>query len=47
MNEEMEYCDICKNVDTTKNWINSVLETLMKNKIIGYNQQKDSYYLQF
>ena len=47
MNEEMVYCEICKNVDTSKNWINSVLETLMKNKIIGYNHQKDSYYLQF
>ncbi|MHA1105533.1 MAG: hypothetical protein ACTSPN_07390 [Promethearchaeota archaeon] len=47
VNEEMVYCDICKNVDTSKNWINSVLETLMKNEIIGYNDQKDSYYLQF
>ncbi len=47
VNEEMVYCDICKNVDTSKNWINSVLETLMKNEIIGYNHQKDSYYLRF
>ena len=47
INEEMEYCEICKNIDTSKNWINSVLETLMKNKIIGYNNENDSYYLQF
>ncbi len=47
INEEMEYCEICKNINTSKNWINSVLKTLMKNKIIGYNHQKDSYYLQF
>jgi len=47
VNEEMVYCEICKNVDTSKNWINSVLKTLMKNEIIGYNNQKDSYYLLF
>ena len=47
INEEMEYCEICKNIDTSKNWINSVLETMMKNKIIGYNNENDSYYLQF
>ncbi|MBY9003941.1 MAG: hypothetical protein KGD73_08220 [Candidatus Lokiarchaeota archaeon] len=47
INEEMEYCEICKNIDTSKNWINSVLETLMRNKIIAYNHQNDSYYLQF
>lgn len=47
INEEMEYCELCQNLDTSKNWINSVLETLMKNKIIGYNNENDSYYLQF
>lgn len=47
INEELEYCEICRNIDTSKNWINSVLETLMKNKIIGYNDENDSYYLRY
>ena len=42
---EMNYKDIRKSIDTSKNWLDKVLETLTQNKIIGYDNKKDTYYL--
>jgi len=43
----MSYTDLRKQIKTSKRWLNSVLETLEKNNIIGHNTEKDSYYLIF
>ena len=45
VNNEMNYKELLKLIDTSKNWLDKVLETLSKNKIIGYNDTKDTYYL--
>ena len=45
VNNEMKYNELHKSIDTSKNWLDKVLETLTKNKIIGYNDRKDTYYL--
>jgi len=45
VNNEMDYKELHKLIDTSKNWLDKVLETLSKNKIIGYNDTKDTYYL--
>jgi hypothetical protein len=45
MNEEVNYTDLRKSIDTSKRWLDSVLETLAKNNIIGYNNKTDAYYL--
>ena len=45
VNNEMSYKEFLKMIDTSKNWLDKVLETLSKNKIIGYNDTKDTYYL--
>lgn len=47
INEEVKYDQLRKSIDTSKRWLDSVLETLIKNNIIGYNNKKDSYYLMF
>ncbi|MBY9008550.1 MAG: hypothetical protein KGD74_01630 [Candidatus Lokiarchaeota archaeon] len=44
---EMKYIELQKSIDTSKNWLDKVLETLTQNKIIGYNNKKDTYYLIF
>ena len=45
VNNEMNYKELHKLIDTSKNWLDKVLETLSKNKIIGYSDTKDTYYL--
>ncbi len=45
INEEMKYEDIKKSINTNKRWLDSVLDTLSKNKIIKYDNEKDTYYL--
>lgn len=47
INEEVKYDQLRKSIDTSKRWLDSVIETLIKNNIIGYNNKKDSYYLMF
>jgi len=42
---EMNYKEIRKSIDTSKNWLDKVLETLTQNKIIGYDNKNDTYYL--
>ncbi|MHA1885203.1 MAG: hypothetical protein ACXAAI_09890 [Promethearchaeota archaeon] len=36
---------IKKSVDTSTKWLNTVLETLMKNNVIGYSTDQDVYYI--
>jgi hypothetical protein len=45
INDEVKYSELRKLINTSKRWLNSVLETLRKNNIIGYNDRNDSYYL--
>jgi hypothetical protein len=45
VNNEMNFKEIFKSIDTSKNWLDKVLETLTKNQIIGYDNKKDTYYL--
>ena len=42
---EMEYKELRNSIDTSKSWLDDVLKTLSRNKIIGYNSKKDSYFL--
>jgi len=37
--------DFKKVIMTKKQWLLSVLETLVKNNVVGYDSEKDSYYL--
>jgi hypothetical protein len=37
--------EFIKVINTKKQWLLSVLETLLKNNVVGYNSEKDSYYL--
>ena len=45
INDEMKYEDIKKSINTSKRWLDSVLEALSKNKTIKYDSEKDTYYL--
>ena len=37
--------DFKKAIKANKRWLLSVIETLIKNKVVGYNSEEDSYYL--
>ena len=44
--KEMVSLEDFKNaIKANKRWLLSVIETLIKNKVVGYNSEKDSYYL--
>jgi hypothetical protein len=45
INNEMEYKELRSSINTSKSWLDDVLNTLAKNKIVGYNSKKDSYFL--
>ena len=47
MNSELSFKELRKSIKTSKKWLESVIETLEKNEIIGFNNQKDAYYLIF
>ena len=47
MNDELSLTELMKSIKTSKRWLNAVIETLIKNKIIGYNSTNDKYYLIF
>ena len=47
MNSEVSFKELRKSINTSKKWLESVLETLEKNKIIGYDTAKEGYYLIF
>jgi len=46
INEEIRLNELKKNINTSNKWLMSVIETLLKNKVIGYNPNKDIYYLE-
>ena len=46
INDGLSLEDLKKSVKTSATWLRNVLETLLKNKVIGYNSQKDVYYIQ-
>jgi len=46
INEELSLSELKKNIHTSNKWFMSVIETLLKNKVIGYNPNKDTYYLE-
>jgi hypothetical protein len=43
--DEIKYSELRKSINTSKRWLDSVLDTLSKNKIIKYDSEKDTYYL--
>ena len=45
INNEMEYKELRNSINTSKSWLDDVLKTLSKNKVVGYNIEKDSYFL--
>jgi hypothetical protein len=45
INDELQYNELRKLINTSKRWLDSVLETLSKNNIIGYNSKTEAYYL--
>ena len=47
INDELSHDELKKAINTSKRWLNEVLETLMKNQIVAYDEEKDSYYLLF
>jgi len=47
INDELSYDELKKAVNTSNRWFNEVLKTLLQNKIIAYDHEKDSYYLLF
>ena len=47
INDGLNFDEIKEKVKTSKKWLDTVLRTLIKNKIIGYNSSKDVYYINF
>ena len=45
--DELSYEDIKKQVKTSKRWLETVIDTLIKNEIIEYDTNKKTYYLNF
>jgi DNA-binding HxlR family transcriptional regulator len=45
INDEMKYEEIKNSINTSKRWLDSVLDTLSKNNIIKYDKEKNTYYL--
>ena len=44
-NDQLNYNDIKKQVKTSKRWLESVIESLLKDKIIAYNSANSTYYI--
>jgi len=47
INDGLNFDEIEKKVKTSKKWLDTVLRTLIKNNIVGYNSSKDVYYIHF
>ncbi|MFX1588480.1 MAG: hypothetical protein ACFFC1_10015 [Promethearchaeota archaeon] len=47
INDELSFQELNNSIKTSKRWLTSVIETLIKNEIIGYNTLNDTYYLIF
>ncbi|MFW9898500.1 MAG: hypothetical protein ACFFDO_04495 [Candidatus Thorarchaeota archaeon] len=44
-NDQLSYNDIKKRVKTSKRWLESVIKSLLKDKIIAYNSTNSTYLL--
>lgn len=47
INDELTHNELQKAIKTSKRWLDEVLQTLQRNKIVGYDERKDTYYLVF
>ena len=45
VNDGLSLKAIKESIDTSTKWLNTVLETLVKNNVIGYNSNQDVYYI--
>jgi hypothetical protein len=45
INESVKLKEFEASINTSKRWLSNVLDSLVKNKVIGYNSSKDTYYL--
>ena len=45
INDGLSLEEIKNSVNTSTKWLKSVLETLVKNKVVGYNSNQDVYYI--
>ncbi|MBA7541691.1 hypothetical protein ES705_34007 [subsurface metagenome] len=45
INDGLSLEEIKNSVNTSTKWLKSVLETLAKNKVVGYNSNQDVYYI--
>ena len=45
--DELNFKEIKKNVRTSNRWLEKVIEDLIKNKVILYNNENDTYFLNF
>jgi len=46
-NDQLSFLDIKKQVNTGKRWLESVIESLIKDKIVDYNSANNTYYILF
>lgn len=47
MHDELTFKEIKKQVKTSKRWLEAVLESLVKNKIVEYDTNNETYFLNF
>ncbi|MFX1496410.1 MAG: hypothetical protein ACFFBH_02680 [Promethearchaeota archaeon] len=47
INDELSFKQLLTSIKTSKRWLTTVIETLIKNNIIGYNTSNETYYLIF
>jgi hypothetical protein len=47
INDELSHDELKKAINTSRRWLNEVLETLIQNQIVVYDGKKDTYYLMF
>ena len=45
VNDGLSLEEIKNSIKTSKKWLETVLETLVKNKVVGYNSNRDIYYI--
>lgn len=45
VNDGLSFEKLKNSVDTSNKWLKSVLETLVKNNVVGYNSNQDLYYI--
>jgi len=45
VNDSLPLNHFKKYINTSKRWLANVLDTLLKNKIVGFNTRKETYYL--